>query len=115
MSHDDDRETESSTTMFLAGVCAGALMGAAAGLLFAPRPGYKLRGQLSRSARRAGRAVSTTVDDLTDQGIEAYERARDIVTHASDEIERVASQASEQIDKGLTVARDLAATRSRRA
>jgi gas vesicle protein len=104
MSHADDRETESSTMMFLVGVCTGALIGATVGLLFAPRPGHQLRGQLSRSARRAGRVVSRTVDDLTDQGVEAYERARDVVTHATDEIERVAKQASEHIDKGLTIA-----------
>ena len=108
MNADDRQGAENWTTTLLAALCAGAVIGAGIALLFAPRPGYQIRRQLSRSARRAGRAASRTVSDLTERGLDAYESARDGVTHASDEIERVATQASKQIDKGLTAVRDLA-------
>jgi gas vesicle protein len=98
MSDADDQEVaDVSTTTFLAGLCAGAAIGAGLGLLFAPRPGYKLRGQPSRSATRAGGVASRSVADLAER-VEAYESARDVVTHAGDAVEHPAAQASKWID-----------------
>ena len=56
---------------FAYGLLVGAALGAAVGLLFAPRPGSELRGQLadatSRIRQRAGQAYNRaagTMDDV---------------------------------------------------
>ena len=63
--------------------CIGALMGASAAFLFAPRIGSELRGQVKESAgrlrRRASdtyRGVSGKLTDFVETGKQAYDRAR---------------------------------------
>ena len=105
-------EVRSSATTFFAGICAAAVIGAGVGLLFAPGPGYKLRRQLSRSVTKAADAATSTMEDLTERGAEAYGPAREVVTRANDGISRAATRAAKQLDKGLAVANDLAAAGS---
>lgn len=106
-------DTEDSSMTFVAGVMAGAVVGAGVALLFAPSEGAKLRREIFRSARRTGKAVAKTVDELTERGREVYEGAREVVTRVSDEGERVAADLSKQVDKGLAAASDLTAARRR--
>jgi gas vesicle protein len=93
---------------------AGAVIGSSLGLLFAPRKGSELRGQVADSAASVSKAVSKTVDELADRSREAYTRARDVMSRTGDEIDRVAADATKKMDKGLTVAADAAATKARR-
>jgi len=65
------------------GLLCGAALGAAIGLLFAPKPGSELRSQLydstERLRRKAGEAynqASDTVEDLVDKGRTAVRRGR---------------------------------------
>jgi gas vesicle protein len=103
MNEFDERDGVGPTTVFVAGLCAGAMIGACLGLLFAPSAGFRLRARLARSTRRAVR----TVGDVVDRGVDSYERARDAVSHAGDEVERVVGRVSDQIDKGLHSATEL--------
>ena len=68
---------------FVMGLLCGAALGAAIGLLFAPKPGSELRSQLydstERLRRKAGEAydqASDTVGDLVDKGRTAVRRGR---------------------------------------
>jgi gas vesicle protein len=110
----DGADSPGSGTAFFTGLLAGAVIGSSLGLLFAPRKGSELREQVADSAASVGKAVSKTVDDLTDRGREAYTRARDVVSRTGDEIDRVAADTTKKIDKGLTVAGDTTATKPRR-
>ncbi len=85
----DGADSLSSGTAFLTGLLAGAVIGSGLGLLFAPRKGSELREQVADSATSVGKAVSRTVDELTDRGRDVYARARDVVARAGDEIDRV--------------------------
>jgi gas vesicle protein len=110
----DSADSQGSGAAFFTGLLAGAVIGSSLGLLFAPRKGSELRGQVADSAASVGKAVSKTVDELADRGREAYTRARDVMSRTGDEIDRVAADAMKKMDKGLTVAADAAATKARR-
>jgi gas vesicle protein len=119
----DGADSPGSGTAFLTGLLAGVAIGSGLGLLFAPRKGSELREQVADSAASVGKAVSRTVDELTDRGREVYARARDVVSRAGDEvdragdeIDRVAADAAKKADRGLAVATDVAvaATKPRR-
>jgi gas vesicle protein len=110
----DGADSVGSGTAFFTGLLVGAVIGTGLGLLFAPRKGSELREQVTDSAASVGKAVSRTVDELTDRGREVYARARDVVSRTGDEIDRVAAGAANKVDKGSTVALDVAATNARR-
>ncbi|HYN06875.1 MAG TPA: YtxH domain-containing protein [Vicinamibacterales bacterium] len=85
---------------FVMGLLCGAALGAALGLLFAPKTGSELRGQLydstERLRRRAGEVAndayqqaSGTVEDLVDKGRSAIRRGRQ---KAEDTLASVAEQ-----------------------
>jgi gas vesicle protein len=69
---------------FMFGLLCGAAVGAAIGLLFAPKSGAELRGQLADSAdklrRRAGEKydqASQVVNEAVDRGRDAVRRGRE--------------------------------------
>lgn len=79
-------ETAAHTNGFVMGLLCGAAVGAALGLLFAPKPGSELRNQLydstERMRRRAGEAYNQASDkmtDLVDKGRSAVRRGRQTV------------------------------------
>jgi len=82
--------TDSYTTQsehgsdFMLGVLCGAAVGAAIGLLLAPKSGAELRGQLAGSAerfrRRAGETyeqASGAVNEMVDKGRRSFDEAID--------------------------------------
>jgi gas vesicle protein len=84
MAYEYDRfEREDGGGSFLMGLLAGTVLGAGLGMLFAPKAGSELRGQVSEQAGRlrttANDAYSQAqekVSQMVDRGREAYERAR---------------------------------------
>jgi gas vesicle protein len=69
---------------FLLGLVCGAAVGAALGLLLAPKPGLELRHQMSDSAQRmkaratqAYGEASTAVGDAVERGRKAFEAGRE--------------------------------------
>ena len=70
---------------FTAGVFTGIAIGAAVGLLFAPRRGAELREQIVGSASGAGKRVSETIDAVAEAGRDAYQQARDEISRSAEQ------------------------------
>ena len=104
---------------FVMGLLTGTVLGAGLGMLFAPKAGSELRGQLTEQAgqlantaseqyRRASEAATgwaekgreaydkaadkgrEAYDKVADKGREAYDRTRDAVSRGADEAQRFA-------------------------
>ena len=91
---------------FMMGLLCGAAIGAAVGLLFAPRPGAELRTQLSGSAERLGRQAADTyarasdaVNDFVDRGREAARRGRDKFDEVRSDFSRAAEKAGRSVEE----------------
>ena len=63
---------------FLVGLLAGAALGAGLGLLFAPKKGRELRGQLADSASTIGRAASDGYHKVAGAVSAMADRGRDV-------------------------------------
>lgn len=86
-------ETEqSSGSNFLMGLVCGAAVGAAVGLLLAPKSGAELRQQISTSTDKlrrravegyesAAESVSGVVDDMVERSTKAVQRGRQTFEH----------------------------------
>jgi len=105
---------ESNGAGFFTGLVAGALIGAGLGVLFAPRRGVELRGQVANSATNVGQSVSKTVDEWAERGRATFEGARDAAARARDEFNRVAGDAAKTVENTLNTASELASTAARR-
>src|SRR5438093_12497726 len=80
---------------FVMGLLTGTVLGAGLGMLFAPKAGSELRGQLSEQAGNIANAasdqyrrVSEAAGDIADRGREMYDRARDAVSRGTEEAQR---------------------------
>ena len=100
---------DSGTMGFVAGLFAGVAIGAGLGLLFAPRAGAELRGQLADRANTAGKKVTETVDAVADAGRDAYSRARDVASTAGEELGRIAQDVSRSAGQSASAIRSAAA------
>jgi YtxH-like protein len=84
-----EQVTQPSRNGFLMGLLCGAALGAAVGLLAAPKSGMDLRKQMADSARRAKRratdaydGASKRVGDVVTRSRRAYEGGRDAFVNA---------------------------------
>ena len=80
---------------FVIGLLTGTVLGAGLGMLFAPKSGAELRGQLSEQAENLRntasegyRKASQAASDLADRGRDYYDKARDAVSRGADEAQR---------------------------
>ena len=80
---------------FVIGLLTGTVLGAGLGMLFAPKSGSELRGQLSEqagnlknTASEGYRKASETAGDWADRGRELYDKARDAMSRGADEAQR---------------------------
>src|SRR5437764_2209945 len=80
---------------FVMGLLTGTVLGAGMGMLFAPKSGSELRGQLSEQAGNIANAatdqyrrVSEAAGDLADRGREMYDKARDAVSKGTEEAQK---------------------------
>jgi gas vesicle protein len=80
---------------FVMGLLTGTVLGAGLGMLFAPKSGSELRGQISEQANNFAnqaqdqyRKVSEAAGDIADRGREMYDKARDAVSRGADEAQR---------------------------
>jgi gas vesicle protein len=67
---------------------AGAVIGAAAALLLAPKSGKDTRKYLSKTTKDSREAMESSGRELMDRGKELYDRGKKIVEDASDLFER---------------------------
>jgi len=93
---------------FVIGLLTGTVLGAGLGMLFAPKAGSELRGQLSEQAGKVAnnaseqyRRASETAGDWADKGRQVYDKARDAASRGVDKARDAASQG---IDKAREAA-----------
>ena len=67
---------------------AGAAIGAAAGLLFAPKSGRETRDLLSKTSVDSRQAMESSGRELMEKGKDLYDRGKQIVDDAADLFER---------------------------
>jgi len=72
----------------LAWFLTGAVIGAAAALLYAPRSGKETRRYISDTTQRSREAVAGTSKDIVDAGRDMFERGRQLVEDAAELFER---------------------------
>src|SRR5712675_845871 len=89
---------------FVMGLLTGTVLGAGLGMLFAPKAGADLRGQISEQAgtiantasegyKRAAETASTWAEKGREKGREIYDKGRDAVAKGTDEAQRYAREA----------------------
>jgi gas vesicle protein len=95
-----------SSSSFVMGLLTGTVLGAGLGMLFAPKSGSELRGQISEQAGNLANAasdqyrrVSEAAGELADRGREAYGKARDAVSRGADEAQRYVRQATAAVSE----------------
>lgn len=101
MSNDDEK---SVLLTVLAGIGLGAIIGAAAGLLFAPKAGMETREDLKKAAddlkSKAEGIVgelSTSVEQLVQKGKEVAETAKTKIGHAVDAGKQAMAETKESL------------------
>jgi gas vesicle protein len=70
--------------VFTVGLVCGAALGAAFGLLYAPKPGDEMRRDLRNRADRFSRKARSMYDRATDAVGDFAERGADVLDHAAD-------------------------------
>jgi gas vesicle protein len=81
-------DPEEQRTNRLAWFLTGAVIGAAAAILYAPRGGKETRQYLTDKAQHGREAVTDTTQDIIEAGKEMFERGRQLVQDAADLFER---------------------------
>jgi gas vesicle protein len=114
MRHSTDRESsrqDHEGGSFAIGLLAGTAIGIGLGVLFAPRPGAELRGQLTdqandlaSSASRQYQRATSTASNLAARGREMYGQAREAVNRGTDEAQRYVRDQAEAISDDLAEA-----------
>jgi len=86
---------------FVMGLLTGTVLGAGLGMLFAPKAGSELRGQiaeqagnLANQASEGYRRATETAGDWADRGRQVYDKARDAVAKGADEAQRYVRDAA---------------------
>src|SRR5437773_8741442 len=86
---------------FVMGLLTGTVLGAGLGMLFAPKAGSELRGQISDQANNLAntaseqyRRATEAAGDLADRGREMYDKARDAVSKGAEEAQKYVRDAS---------------------
>jgi gas vesicle protein len=105
MSNEYDKyENEGGGPGFVMGLLTGTVLGAGLGMLFAPKAGSELRGQINDSAHAVGqkasdgyRKAADTAGSIAEKSREYYGKARDAVSRGSEEARRYANKAGERI------------------
>lgn len=91
---------------FVMGLLTGTVLGAGLGMLFAPKSGSEIRGQISDSANTVGKTASEgyrraadAAGHVAEKGKEYYGRARDAVSRGADEARRYAGSQGQGVNE----------------
>lgn len=102
----DHDSSAHSMSGFTAGLLCGAAVGAALGLLFAPRAGRELREDLSNTASRLKQRAGEKYDQAAGAAADLAAKGRDFVTSTSRDL----ADASRQVHESYATARNDART-----
>ena len=81
-------DTQDDGASRLAWFLTGAIIGAAIGILYAPKSGKDTRRFISEKTHQGKEALSQTGTDLVDAGRDMFDRGRKLVEDAADLFER---------------------------
>jgi gas vesicle protein len=85
---DESDETHSQSVNTLAWFLTGALIGATAAILYAPKTGKQTRRYISNKTQQGRDAVTDAGHDIADSSRELFERGRKLVEDAADLFDR---------------------------
>ena len=85
---DDTDESQSPATSNLAWFLTGAMIGATAALLYAPKSGKDTRRYIADKTHQGKEAVETAGEDVVEAGREMFDRGRKLVEDAADLFDR---------------------------
>jgi gas vesicle protein len=85
---DEREDAQESGSNSLAWFLTGAIIGATAAILYAPKSGKDTRQFLSEKTQQGREAVTETSKDIADAGKEMFERGRKLVEDAAELFER---------------------------
>ena len=86
--HDEMDETLQESTNTLAWFLTGAMIGATAALLYAPKSGKDTRQFISEKTQQGKEAVAETSQDIAEASRDMFERGRRLVDDAADLFDR---------------------------
>ncbi len=99
-----DFENEGGGSGFVVGLLTGTVLGAGLGMLFAPKTGSEMRGQLSDTANSVSRTASESyrkaagaASNIAEKSRDLYGRARDAVSRGAEEVKRYGSEAQDRM------------------
>lgn len=87
---------------FMMGLLTGTVLGAGLGMLFAPKSGSELRGQIAESASNIRNTASEGYQKVADRGRDVMGRARDAVNRGSEEARRYTSEADQALNRNTS-------------
>ena len=101
-----DRHDEGGGGSFVMGLLTGTVLGAGLGLLFAPKAGSELRGQIAEQTGSLATSATEGCQNATEtavawaekgpeKGRELYDKGREAVAKGADEAKRYAREATE--------------------
>ena len=99
MGAEDSGLAKSSTGTYLAWFVGGAALGGAVALLLAPGMGEETRRQIAKQAKKSGKAISASSQEIISKGRELYERGRELAEEAADLFEHGRHLAEKKIDE----------------
>ena len=86
--HDDAEDSLDTTSSRIAWFLTGAIIGATAAILFAPKSGRETRTYITEKTQQGRDAVVETSKDVADASREMFERGRKLVEDAAELFER---------------------------
>ena len=104
--HDRREEGRSGGGSFVMGLLTGTVLGAGLGMLFAPKAGAQLRGQIAEQTgslatsategyRNAAETAAAWAEKGREKGRELYDKGREAVAKGADEAQRYAREATD--------------------
>ncbi|MCU1232075.1 MAG: hypothetical protein JWP63_42 [Candidatus Solibacter sp.] len=85
---DETDESQSQATSNLAWFLTGAMIGATAAILYAPKSGKETRQYIAERTQEGREAVESTTEDIIGASKEMFERGRKLVDDAADLFDR---------------------------
>ena len=85
---------------FVMGLLTGTVLGAGLGMLFAPKAGAELRGQISEQATTGYRKATEAAGEWAERGKEAYGKATEAGKEWADRGKEAYGKAREAVNKG---------------
>jgi gas vesicle protein len=92
-------EDHSNVGAFICGLLTGATLGAAVAMLFAPKPGWKMRREVVDGAGHLGQEAKDRWGDVREAVSSAVDTGRETYDQAMGTVQQVAESAGKSVDR----------------